>query len=124
MNVLEKYSANCGVKITCPSPASSYFPLRGERYIVLDLRNKYPTNVYELFSDVLAYIGSSLNSAEIKIYAFNIDEPDIIAGTQPFINLTKKQEAYLIKNSLLVVSGDNLSAYYAAAFGIPSVGLY
>ncbi len=124
MNILEKYSANCGVKIVRPTPASSYFPLREERYIILDLRNKYLTNIYELFSDVLAYIDSSLKSAEIKIYVFNSDERDIIAGTQPFINLTKKQEAYLIKNSLLVVSGDNLSAYYASAFEIPSIGLY
>ena len=124
MNILEKYSANCGVKIVRPSAASSYFPLRDERYIILDLRNKYPTNVYELFSDVFAYIDSSLKSAEIKIYVLNSHERDIIAGTQPFINLTKKQEAYLVKNSLLVVSGDNLSAYYAAALGIPSIGLY
>jgi hypothetical protein len=124
MNILEKYSLNCGVKIARPSAASSYFPLRDENYIVLDLRNKYPTNIYELFSDVLAYIDSSLKAANIKIYAFNSDERDIIAGTQPFVNLTKKQEAYLVKNSLLVVSGDNLSAYYAAAFSVPSVGLY
>jgi len=124
MNILEKYSVNCGVKIVRPSAASSYFPLRDENYIVLDLRNKYPTNIYELFSDVLAYIDSSLKAANIKIYAFNSDERDIIAGTQPFVNLTKKQEAYLVKNSLLVVSGDNLSAYYAAAFSVPSVGLY
>jgi len=124
MNVLEKYSVNCGVKIVRPTPASSYFPLREEQYIILDLRNKYPTNIYELFSDVLAYIDSGLKSANIKIYALNSSERDIIAGTQPFINLTKKQEAYLVKNSLLVVSGDNLSSYYASALGVPSVGLY
>jgi hypothetical protein len=124
MNILEKYSANCGVKIVRPTPASSYFPLREESYIILDLRNKYLTNIYELFSDVLSYIDSSLKSADIKIYVFNSHERDIIAGTQPFINLTKKQEAYLIKNSLLVVSADNLSSYYASALGVPSVGLY
>ena len=72
----------------------------------------------------MAYIDSNLKSAEIKIYVLNSHERDIIAGTQPFINLTKKQEAYLVKNSLLVVSGDNLSAYYAAALKIPSIGLY
>jgi len=124
MNVLEKYSINCGVKISHPAAASSYFPLRDEEYIILDLRNKYPSNIYEVFPDVLAYINSSLKKANIKIYAFNNSESEIVAGTQPFISLTKKQEAYLIKNSLLVVSGDNLSAHYAAAFGVPSLGLY
>tara|TARA_Y100000310_G_scaffold64151_1_gene59689 strand:- start:998 stop:2152 length:1155 start_codon:yes stop_codon:yes gene_type:complete len=124
MNVLEKYSVNCGVKIVRPSPAASYFPLKDDKYIVLDGRNKYPTNTYEMFSDVLGYIKESLQRENIKIYSFHTDEKSILLDTQPFINLTKKQEAYLIKNSMLVVSCDNLSTYYASAFDVPSLGLY
>ena len=124
MNVLEKYSVNCGVKIGSVTPASSYFPLKDESYIVIDARNKYTSNIYELFSDVLAHIQESLNKKDIKIYSFNINEKNLLPGTQPFVNLTKKQEAYLIKNSMLTVSCDNLSAYYASAFNVPSIGLY
>jgi len=124
MNVLEKYSVNCGVKISRPAVASSYFPLLDEKYIILDGRNKYKTNVYDLFPDVLAYLQKCFNNKGIKVYAFNNKTEDCTVGTQPFINLTKKQEAYLIKNSLLVLSGDNLTAYHAAAFGVPCVALY
>ena len=124
MNVLEKYSVNCGVKIGRPAPATSYFPLKDDKYIVLDGRNKYPTNIYEMFSDVLGYIKESLERENIKIYSFHADEKTILLDTQPFINLTKKQEAYLIINSMLVVSCDNLSTYYASAFDVPSLGLY
>ena len=53
MNVLEKYSVNCGVKISDPMVASAYFPLKDPKYIIIDNRNKYPSNVYELFFDVL-----------------------------------------------------------------------
>jgi nitrogen fixation protein len=124
MNVLEKYSANCGVKISHPKPASSYFPLKDERYIIIDARNKYGTNSYDMFSDVLAYLEESFKEADIKVYSFCSSHKTIIGGTQPFIGLTKKQEAFLIKNSKLVLSCDNLSTYLASAFNIPSVGLY
>jgi len=124
MNVLEKYSINCGVKVSRPSVASSYFPVADEKYIILDGRNKYKSNIYELFPDVLAYIQQNLHSEGIKVYAFNDKQEDVATGTQPFINLTRKQEAYLIKNSLLVICGDNLTSYYAAALGVPCVALY
>tara|TARA_Y100000310_G_scaffold150830_1_gene150324 strand:- start:144 stop:1298 length:1155 start_codon:yes stop_codon:yes gene_type:complete len=124
MNLLEKYSTNCGVKISNPRPATSYFPLRDRRYIIVDDRNLYPTNSYDLFEDVLAHLGPSLDKHNIEIYAFHSDPKKTLVGTQPFINLTKKQEAYLIKNAELVVACDNLSSYYASAFKVPSVGLY
>ena len=56
MNILEKYSSNCGVKISRPSVASSYFPLRDEAYMVLDGRSLYQSNLYDLFPDVIAYV--------------------------------------------------------------------
>jgi len=124
MNLLEKYSTNCGVKISQPLPASSYFPLKNEKYIIIDGRNLYPANNYDLFDDVIGHLSPFLAKENIYIYAFHDDLKTLLAGTQPFVNLTKKQEAYLIKNALLVVACDNVSAYYASGFGVPSVGLY
>ena len=34
MNVLEKYAANCGVKIREPHVSTSYFPLKENPYIM------------------------------------------------------------------------------------------
>ena len=124
MNVLEKYSVNCGVKISRPAVASSYFPLRDESYIIFDARSFYQTNTYDLLSDVIAHIERALERNHIKIYSFLVDEKETLPGTQSFINLTKKQEAYLIKHAALVVSCDNLSTYYASALDVPSIGLY
>ena len=124
MNILEKYSVNCGVKISRPKVASSYFPLRDESYIIFDARSFYETNTYDLFADVVAHLEGILQRNNIKIYSFLIDEKETLPGTQSFINLTKKQEAYLIKHASLVVSCDNLSTYYASALDIPSIGLY
>ena len=124
MNILEKYSVSCGVKISRPKVASSYFPLRDESYIIFDARSFYKTNTYDLFADVVAHLEGILQRNNIKIYSFLIDEKETLPGTQSFINLTKKQEAYLIKHASLVVSCDNLSTYYASALDIPSIGLY
>ena len=56
MNLLEKYSSSCGVKISKPDIAISYFPHRFDKYIVIDNTNKNSMNVYDLYSDVISYI--------------------------------------------------------------------
>jgi hypothetical protein len=113
MNVLEKYAANCGVKIRKPYVPVSYFPLKEKDYIV-----------YECFQDVMGYLSPILKKNGIDIYSFDQDDNNLIEGARPFIGLYKKQESYLIKNSRLVIGCDNLSNYMAAALGVPSIGLY
>tara|TARA_R100000152_G_C6772525_1_gene199462 strand:- start:978 stop:2132 length:1155 start_codon:yes stop_codon:yes gene_type:complete len=124
MNVLEKYASNCGVKIREPFVATSYFPLTGRDYIVIDNRSIYGPNSYDLFDDVLSYISPVLKEKNIDIYSFANGEKDSIEGTRPFIALFKKQEAFLIKNSKLVVGCDNITNYQAAGLNVPSIGLY
>ena len=124
MNVLEKYASNCGVKIKEPHVATSYFPLKEKPYIILDNRCKYASNCYDLFGDVMSYIQPVLNREGISIFSFEQDDKNLIEGAEPFIGLFKKQEAYLIKHSKLVVGCDNLSNYFASALNIPAIGLY
>lgn len=124
MNVLEKYAANCGVKIREPHVASSYFPLKENPYIILDNRSKFKSNSYDLFDDVMTYIKPVLAKHNINIYSFENTSSDYLDGAEPFIGLFKKQEAYLIKNSKLVVGCDNVSNYIASGFDVPSIGLY
>jgi len=124
MNVLEKYASNCGVKIRKPFISTSYFPLKDKDYIIIDNRNKYATNTYDLFEDVMTYVVPVLSEHNIKIYSFEKDEEYTIEGCRPFVSLFKKQESYLIKNSKLLIGCDNLSNYFAAALNVPSIGLY
>jgi hypothetical protein len=124
MNLLEKYSTECGVKITEPKPASSYFPLRSKKYILIDSRNLYQVNCYDLFQDVLQHIGDILDKQDIEVYNFPQSANNILPSTFPYMNLTKKQEAYIIKNAEVVVACDNVSSYFAASYGVPSIGLY
>jgi len=124
MNVLEKYASNCGVKIRKPHVSTSYFPLKENSYIILDNRSKFRSNSYDLFNDVMDYIKPVLSKENINIYSFENTSSDYLEGAEPFVGLFKKQEAYLIKNSKLVVACDNVSNYIASGLGVHSIGLY
>jgi hypothetical protein len=124
MNVLEKYAANCGVKIKEPYISTSYFPLKDKPYIILDNRSKFSANAYDLFADVMPYIQPVLQREGIEIKSFEKDDKNLIEGASPYIGLFKKQESYLIKNTKLVVACDNVTNYFASGLGVPSIGLY
>lgn len=124
MNLLEKYSSSCGVKISKPDIAISYFPHRFDKYIVIDNTNKNSMNVYDLYSDVISYIFPILQANHISIVSFCKDDKSTIEKTNPYISLEKKQEAYLLQNSLLNVCSDNLSSYISSALDVPCISLY
>jgi len=124
MNVIEKYASSCGVKLDQPSVGSSYFPLPYDKYIVIDNRNRNGMNVYDMYSDVIAYIAPVLKKHGIGIISFCKDTKTIIEKTKPYISLNKKQEAYILSNSLLNICSDNLSSYFSSALDIPSISLY
>ena len=124
MNVLEKYASSCGVKISNPDVGISYFPLPYEKYIVVDNRNRNGMNVYDIYSDVIAYIKPELQKEGIEIISFCKDSKSIPERTKPYINLNKKQEAYILENSLLSICSDNLSSYISNALGVSCISLY
>lgn len=124
MNTTEKYALSCGVRIKRPKIGASYFPLKFDKYIVIDNRNKYDSNVYSLYSDVVSYLYPVLEKEGIKIVSFCKDVGSGIDKTSVYVNLTKKQESYIIENSLLLIGSDNISNHLADIFDIPSVGLY
>jgi len=124
MNLLEKYSSSCGVKISKPDIGISYFPHKFDKYIVIDNTNKNGMNVYDLYSDVIAYIHPVLKENNIDIVSFCKDNRSVIEKTNPYISLEKKQEAYLLQNSLLNICSDNLSSYVSSALDVPCISLY
>lgn len=124
MNFLEKYASNCGVKISKPSIPYAYFPMQAEKYIVIDNRNRNISNIYDLYDDVISYIYEYLINEEIYIVNLCSSEKHIIAKTFPYLFLSKKQEAYILKNSLLNICSDNYSSHISDCFDVPSIGLY
>jgi len=126
MNVLEKYATTCGVKVSELNFDTGYFPLPCDKYIVIDNRNKSSSNVYDLYPDVMIYMYKILKENDIKVIYFSKDEHDKIEGYDIYyyIGLTKKQEAFFLKNSLLNICSDNLSNHISTSLNVQNIGLY
>lgn len=124
MNTSQKYASSCGVPLGEPTVAVGYFPLKTDKYIIIDNRNRNDMNTYGLYSDVISYIYPFLEKEGVKIISFCKSAKNPIEKTTPYISLTKKQEAFFIENALLVVSSESLTNHIANALGVKSIGLY
>lgn len=70
MNTSKKYASSCGVPLSDPTVAVGYFPLKSDKYIIIDNRNRNDMNIYGLYSDVISYIYPYLEERGIKIVSF------------------------------------------------------
>jgi hypothetical protein len=124
MNLTEKTALDCGLKIREPHVDRSFIPLPFERFIIFDTRCKHVSGKYDFFSDVLSLIRPYLKNNEIKVIQL-LDEKDYkLACDKSFLKINKKQEAYLISKSELIICNDNYSLYLASALNKKSIGLY
>lgn len=124
MNIAEKYALECGLKIAKPFIDFAYLPICEDNIITIDTRCRYNDGTYDYFSDVVSLIAPFLKEKNIEIYQIASDENVKLAAKRCFIKINKKQEAYIISKSKLLIANQNYSLYLASALGIPSVGLY
>lgn len=124
MNIAEKYALGCGLKIAKPFIDLAYLPICEDNIITIDTRCRYNDGTYDYFSDVVSLIAPFLKEKNIEIYQIASDENVKLAAKRCFIKINKKQEAYIISKSKLLIANQNYSLYLASALGIPSVGLY
>lgn len=124
MNLTEKLALDCGLKIAEPFIDYSYLPVKEEKFIILDTRSKYQSGSYDHFGDVTEMVRPYLKTLGISIFHLSNDGDTDVRADRRFITINKKQEAYLVKKSLLVVANDNYLLYLASAFNKKSIGLY
>lgn len=124
MNIAEKMALDCAVKIDEPHIDKLFFPLKTDKFIIFDTRCKYPDGEYDFYTDVLDLIKDSLKKNGIEVYQIANDKSYKLPCDKCFITINKKQEAYLLSKSLLVVANENYSLYLASALDIKSIGLY
>jgi len=124
MNIAEKYALECGLKITKPHVELAYLPTCEDNVIVIDTRCKYSDGSYDYFSDIVSLISPFLKENNIEIFQIANDEDAKLTTKRCFIKINKKQEAYIISKSKLLIANQNYSLYLASALGIPSIGLY
>ena len=124
MNIAEKYALECGLKLAKPYVDLAYLPICEDNVIVIDTRCKYNDGTYDYFSDIVSLISPFLKENNIEIFQIANDEDTKLAAKRCFIKINKKQEAYIISKSKLLIANQNYSLYVASALGVPSIGLY
>ena len=124
MNLAEKIALDCGVKIGKPYIDKLFLPLKNHKFIIFDTRCKYPDGQYDFYNDVLDLIKAPLEKNKIEIYQIATEKSYKLSCDRCFITINKKQEAYLIDKSLLVIANQNYSLHLASALNKKSIGLY
>lgn len=124
MNLTEKLALDFGAKIGEPFVATSFLPIKEDKFILIDTRTKYPSGNYDHFGDVIEMVRPQLLKNNISIFHLSNESDLAFKSDRRFIGINKKQEGYLIKKSELVIANDNYSLYLASVFKKKSIGLY
>jgi hypothetical protein len=122
MHILEKYALDSASKIDKPFIFETFFPLPFQKYISFSPLNKNKQR-YLYWSDVIDIINPYLEKEDIKIVQLNGDN---LLNNCLNLNgrIDFKNEAYLIKHSLLHFGSDNLASQIASIFDKKIVTVY
>ena len=125
MNLTEKIALDCGVKASKPHVDFMYHPIPFKDYIVIDGRYKNKVGEYDLFKKVVKLISPYLLNKDIKIVQLCQTVNDRITCVDKCcVDLNKKQDNFILKNSKLVVCCDNAASYIANSINKKTITLY
>ena len=126
MHVLESYALQDNLKIDKPSIYEKYFPMAVEgRYITLDVSSDDESNKYSHWDMVLDYMSPYLKEKNITVVQLGNKDDKQVAGCYIAVGQTdNNQKAYVIKNSALHVTTNNLSLQLASSYDKKIVTLF
>ena len=125
MHLIEQYSLAMGARINKPFIETSYYPLPFERYIVIENGFEVKSRIYGMWPDIIASIKPDLDEKNIFIVQVGEANSEQIPGTFDLRGRASiKQQAFLLKNSLLHCSTNDFLLNVASSFDVPVVGMY
>ena len=126
MHVLESYALQDNLKIDKPSIYEKYFPMAVEgRYITLDVSSDDESNKYSHWDMVIDYMSPYLKEKNITVVQLGSKDDKQIAGCYIAVGQTdNNQKAYVIKNSALHITTNNLSLQLASSYDKKIVTLF
>jgi hypothetical protein len=124
-NIIEEYAKSLGVKIGKPVLIDHYYPILDVKYITINVESKIDSKNYEYFPQVINLLKPILQQNGYKIYQIGESEDSKLSNIDAhFLNLTKKQNFHLIKNSKLHVGAESLFTHICSLYDVPTVALY
>ena len=124
-HLIEEYAKNLGVKIGKPIFEPHFIPIIDDKYITIHVDNKINSKYYEFFPEVINLLKPHLSANGYKIYQIGGESDPLLIGVdKSYLGLSRKQSAYIIKNSSLHLGIDSFPIHLASTFDIPIVALY
>tara|TARA_R110002020_G_scaffold349931_1_gene563382 strand:- start:161 stop:1303 length:1143 start_codon:yes stop_codon:yes gene_type:complete len=121
-HLLEEYAKNLGVKISLPIVSDHFFPLIADKYITLCNDDEVESKHYPYYDMVLNLIEPFLRQKNIKVV--QLGGKTKIKGVSTALNLSFKQQSFILSRSLLHVGSDNVLNHLASAKQIPTINIF
>tara|TARA_R100000008_G_scaffold39370_2_gene22527 strand:+ start:2376 stop:3527 length:1152 start_codon:yes stop_codon:yes gene_type:complete len=121
-HLLEEYAKNLGVKISLPIVNDHFFPLTADKYITLSNDDNVESKHYPYYDIVLHLLQPFLRHKNIKVV--QLGGKSKIEGVDAALNLSFKQQSFILSGSLLHVGSDNVLNHLASAKNIPTVNIF
>jgi len=115
MHTAEIYASYCGLKIGSPHITEAFYPLDIADYITIDISKTNDYRQYNHWQDIIYFLKPVLDTKGIHIMQMGSPKDPKLDGAMRTNGLASlPQIAYLIRNSLLHLSGDVFSALVAS----------
>jgi Glycosyltransferase family 9 (heptosyltransferase) len=123
MDLAQRYSTHCGLKIGKPYLYQSFYPLPNTEIITLQITSGQEAKNYDYWQEVVNLIFPYLKNTTIILLG-----DDKTPSLDNCINLGGKtdfhQTAYIISKSKLHLGNDSWLAHYSASVNTPLISLY
>ena len=117
MHTAEIYASYCGAKIGSPHITECFYPLDITDYITIDIGKTSDYRQYNHWQDVIYFLKPVFDSQGIHMMQIGAPEDPRLDGTMRVNgSASLPQIAYLVRNSLLHLSGDVFSALVASHY--------
>ena len=118
-HLIEEYAKNLGVKISSPVLKDHYFPILFDKYITIYQPSDMPSKTYSHYDVVISLLKPFLERAKIKIVQLGGNKK--IEGVDSALNISFKQQAFVLSNSLAHLGCDSSLAQLSSHKKIPTV---
>ena len=122
-HLIEEYAKSCGVKIGTPILQPTFFPISFDKYITIHHGDCNAT-YYDYWDEAIDILKPVLEKSGIKIIQILDKEGERINSADLNIICSKKQAAFIIKNSLCHVGTDSIYCNLAGEFNKPLLAIY
>ena len=119
---LEEYAKALGVCASKPIVQDHFFPLVATKYITISNEEAIPAKQYAHYPLVLDLLKSTLQAENIKVIQIGGKAP--IEGIDQILNLSFKQQCFILSRSSLHLGCDGVLSHAASSKRIPTVNLF